>query len=154
MVFITGTKPVACAVQNKSLNVQINFSVSPCEVCGGQNSTSTGFFQSPSVYLSISSHQCSTLFFISMNFCQKDNWAIHGTVHLQVVKISSQTRTRALNYCVTRMILSFYKWYSSKITNRFGSLYELWGCKIVIYKRRCYLFCLRGRKRTVQPEGI
>ena len=53
MGFVTGTGPIAYAVQNKYLNVQIHFSVSPCEVCGGQNSTSTEFFQSPSVYLSI-----------------------------------------------------------------------------------------------------
>jgi len=117
MVFVTGTEPVAFVVQNKSLNVHIHFSVSLCEVSGGQNRTSTGFFQSPSVYLSISFHQCSTFVFISMNLCWKDKRAIRGRVqkqcpfgnHLEVVKRSSQTRTRALNYYVKRMILSFYK---------------------------------------------
>ena len=34
----------------------------------------------------------------------------------------------------------FISWYSSKITNRFGYLYELWGYKIVIYIRCFYLF--------------
>lgn len=86
-----------------------------------------------------------------------DTWqtskAMHFRKSFQVTKRSSHTRTRALSYYVTRMILSIYSWYSSKITNLFGSLNEVWGCKIVIYRRCSYLFCLGGGKRTVQPEG-
>jgi hypothetical protein len=64
LVFITETEYVYCAVRIESLNTKearVRFQVSPCEICGRQRYTGTGFFPVLQLPLSISFHQCSTL---------------------------------------------------------------------------------------------
>ena len=98
MVFVTGTGHVAFAVQNNYLNVQTHFSVSPWDVCGRQNSTSTGFFQSPSVYLSISFDQWSTFIFISIKLCYKDKRAIRGKLQNNALSEMISSDQKKLSY--------------------------------------------------------